>query len=67
MKKITISDYYKSLDRTTKKSFRLKVCELCEIESCRFYVRLAANKWSKLEFSAIASLIENNSDYEVTR
>lgn len=57
MEKITISNYYKELDRQEKKEFRRKVCEACDIEQNSFYRRISTNKWSKLEREFIDRII----------
>lgn len=57
MEKIAIFSYYKSLNTAEKKNFRIKVCNVCDIEQCTFNRRMRTDKWSKLEREAISRIL----------
>ena len=65
MANITITDYYEGLTIQEKKDFRLKVCEVCDIEYFGLLRRLRKRSFSKLEVEAIRRIVNDNR-YEIT-
>lgn len=57
MEKIAIFSYYKSLNTAEKKNFRIKVCDMCDIEQYTFNRKMRTDKWSKLEREAISRIL----------
>ena len=57
MEKIAIFSYYKSLNTAEKKNFRIKVCNVCDIEQYTFNRKMRTDKWSKLEREAISRIL----------
>lgn len=61
MRDLTIKDYYNSLDKASKRKFRLKVCSTIGIEYSSLVYRMNKDTWSKLEREAVFNIIKNKS------
>lgn len=57
---MVISDYYKSLDKKAKKSFREKVIDVTGMAYPTLYRKLRCGFWTKSEITVITPLMINN-------